>query len=333
MENYDTIVLSGSSVNSLVTLGSLHFLYENDLVNNVNTFIGTSSGSIISFLLAISYTPLEILTYISINRTFHQFINFDAVSAFRGGGATPYTFIQETLEKMTIAKIKTLPTLIYLKEKLGKILICSTYNVTSQKVEYLSYENYPDLPCLTAIRMSSNLPIIFENFDYNSCLYTDGVIADNFPIQLADSNPSYKKIIGIWINKKTNTQTKSNNDITNNTMEFIYTMISELVNQNTKYKIDRISKKSTILELTYNTLSFFNFNITSQQILNMFSEGYLQTKKMHEPIEHTENTENTENTEDVKILENIESVDNVDIKVVKTEDVKIVDNVESIKLK
>ena len=61
---YDTLVLSGASSKGLLTLGGLQYMYDNFLINNVNTYVGTSSGSIIAYFLVIGYTPIEIMMYI-----------------------------------------------------------------------------------------------------------------------------------------------------------------------------------------------------------------------------------------------------------------------------
>ena len=63
-ENYDTLVLSGGSSKGLVILGALQYGYDNYLLNEIETYIGTSAGAITCFLLAIGYSPLEIISYI-----------------------------------------------------------------------------------------------------------------------------------------------------------------------------------------------------------------------------------------------------------------------------
>ena len=103
-----------------------------------------------------------------------------------GDGASSFASIHAELEKLTINKIGFLPTMQDLKDKFNAHLICVTYNITDDITEYLSYENYPHLPCLIAIKMSSNLPFIFENFKYGSKYYIDGGISDNFAIDLGD---------------------------------------------------------------------------------------------------------------------------------------------------
>ena len=101
---------------------------------------------------------------------------------------------------MTISKIGYLPTMKDIYSKFGKKLIFATYNLCQSKTEYLSHETYPDLPCITALHMTANLPLIFEKFLYNGSYYIDGGLADNFPIDLADEQ--CQKIFGILLDNE-----------------------------------------------------------------------------------------------------------------------------------
>ena len=54
---YDTLCLSGGGINGLKMLGSLKYLNDNNIIQmkKVNTFIGTSVGSLINLLLVLNY--------------------------------------------------------------------------------------------------------------------------------------------------------------------------------------------------------------------------------------------------------------------------------------
>ena len=41
----------------------------------------------------------------------------------------------------------------------------------------------PNLPCLIALRMSSNIPAMFEPFKYTKSYYIDGAYGNNFAIE------------------------------------------------------------------------------------------------------------------------------------------------------
>lgn len=275
--DYDTLVLCGSSAKGILTIGALQYLVDNFLLKNIHTYIGTSSGLIICYLLSIGYTPIEIMVYICTHQLLEKMHNFNIVSMMNGTGACSFSYIQEQLEKMTITKIGFLPTLKDIKIKFEKTLICVTHNLTLNQTEYLSYENNPDLPCIIALKMSSNLPFVFENFKYNGNFYVDGGISDNFAIDIGDKLG--KKILGITIDiEEENFNSNSNMNI----LEYIYKLMFIPITQSTEYKIKLASSRCKIFKLKYSDIKFFNFNINSKAKLEMFSSGYSQIKQIYE---------------------------------------------------
>lgn len=270
---YDTLVLSGCSSKGIVVLGALQYCYDNFLLKELKNYIGTSSGAIICYLLAIGYTPIEITVYICTHQLMEKMQNLNILAMLQGRGASSFNNVQEELEKMTIAKIGFLPTLNDLKTKYEKNLICVTYNVTEDKSENLSPETHPNLPCITALRMSANLPLIFEKFRYGENFYVDGGVFNNFPIDIGDEIGN--KILGIHL---TGDKKSFNQDADINTLEFIYKLIFIPIKQATAFKISRASDKCKILTLIYTKFKFFDFSINSPQKLDMFSSGFEQAK-------------------------------------------------------
>ena len=272
IQNFDTLVLSGGSSKGILILGALQYAYDNFLLNDIDIYVGTSSGAIIGYLLAIGYTPLEIIVYICANQLMGKIVHFNIIGMINNQGASSYNTINETFEKMTIEKIGFYPTLKDLKEKFNKTLVCCTYNLTEKKPEYLSYETHPTLPCITALRMTSNLPLIFENFKYGNCFYADGGITDNFPIDIGDKLG--KKILGCLLTAEEDNF--NNNDI--NILEFIYTLMFVPILQLEEMKLKNISEKCKIIKLNNSKYKFFNFDLNSTDKLELFSSGYQQMK-------------------------------------------------------
>jgi predicted patatin/cPLA2 family phospholipase len=277
LTSYDTLTIAGGSTKGLMILGALQYAYDNYLLNEVKNYIGTSCGAMIGYLLAIGYTPIEIIVYICSHRLMEKMMHFNIVGMINSQGATSFSNIHENLEKMTIEKVGFYPTLKDLKDKFDKTLVCVTYNITENKTEYLSYENYPNLPCLTAIRMSSNLPLIFENYKYGNCYYVDGGISDNFAIDIGDQIG--KKVLGILLHS-TDSNFSNENDV--NILEFIYKLMFIPISQILEYKLKNISDKCKIITLSNNKLKFFNFDINSKEKLDLFSTGYEQMKEQME---------------------------------------------------
>ena len=197
-----------------------------------------------------------------------------------GGGASSFSSIYEQLEKMSIEKLGYIPTFQDLKDRFGVDFTCITYNITENKTEYLSYETYPTLPCLVAIRMSSNLPLIFEKYRYGNSFYVDGGISCNFGINLGVKNGN--NVLGIWINSNVNTSLVNDGNISGNIIEYIYKLMFISITQTTMDTINNIKDKCKIVFLNTNKISHFRFNINSVEKLDLFSDGYQQTKESFE---------------------------------------------------
>jgi predicted acylesterase/phospholipase RssA len=277
--DYDTLVLSGGSTKGIVTLGCLQSAQDSFLLTNIKTYIGTSSGAIICYLMVIGYTPIEIVVYICTHQLLEKMQHFNVVAMLNGSGASSFNHIQEHIEKMTISKIGYLPTLKDIQTKFGKTLICVTHNLTTNTTEYLDPEHYPNLPCITAIRMSSNLPLIFEHFKYGDNFYIDGGISDNFAIDLGDKIGD--KVLGILLSPENDNFT---NKIDSNILELIYKLIFIPIKQAISHKLKNCSDKCKIIELDYKKLKFFDFNVSSIEKLEMFSSGYQQFKDLEERV-------------------------------------------------
>ena len=267
--DYDTLVLAGGSAKSIVSLGALQFVYDNFLHHHFRYYIGTSAGAMICYLLIIGYTPIEIIVYICTQQLLEKMQNFNIFGLVQGCGACSFNIIQEQLEKMTILKIGYLPTMKDIKNNFNKELICVAYNLTESKTVFLNYEEYPNLPCITALRMTSNLPLIFENFKYGNSFYLDGGVSDNFAIDYGDSIGN--KILGINL-----IQEIKEFEPNMNTLEFIYKVMFIPIQQSVEYKVSRASSKCKIIQLKYDKIKFFDFNVRSQMKMEMFSTGYQQ---------------------------------------------------------
>ena len=62
------LVLPSGGVKGVYLIGAIEYLYENCGINHIESYYGTSVGSIISGLLIIGFTPLEILVYICVHK-------------------------------------------------------------------------------------------------------------------------------------------------------------------------------------------------------------------------------------------------------------------------
>lgn len=272
-EDYDTMVLSAGGIKGLFLLGGIQAVIDNNLCKKIDKYVGTSVGSILGYLLAIGYTPIEIMVSFYTNHWLEKMQSFNLVSMINGNGASSFTPLHEALEKMTLQKIGRFLTLGKLKEIYGKTLICVTYNMTVCITEYIGPDNYPDLPCLTALRMSSNLPLIFDRFKYMDNYYIDGAFSDNFPI--LKGQEIGKKVLGLFvkINEKSLQDDPEDGIIT-----YFLRLLQIPMAQSTKDKNNLATEKCDLIGIDTDMRNFTDFDIKSKMRLDMFSKGYENIK-------------------------------------------------------
>ena len=279
---FDSMCIQGCSTKALIILGAVQYLYDTKKLALINNFVGTSSGAIVSFMLIIGYTPAEILCYICVNQVMEKLTNFNLVSMVNGLGAKSWSRIQEILEKMTIQKIGYLPTMKCIKEKFKKNLTMVTYNLTTKKTEYISSETHPDLPVLVAIRMTANLPFVFEKFQYQGQFFIDGGLSNNFPLTYAEEQG--KKVIAIRISNDS-TSEKCDTSFVSYLSKIMMIPIIEVE----RAQIESCKKSTVVCELkTDKFVSCIDFKFTNTQKMDMFSAGYQQMRNYFEPTEEAE---------------------------------------------
>ena len=275
-EEFDTLVLSGSSSRGIAVLGALQYFYDNNLLNNVQYYFGTSSGFIINYLLIIGYTPIEILIHVFTTKILEKMQKINFNNLLKGQGAVSWDEnIGKLLSKMTLDKIKFIPTFDQLYNTFSKKLIGITYNASLENMEYLSVENTPDLSCIEAAKMSSNLPFLFEKCKYKNNYYIDGGIVNNFPIDIAKKVSN--KILGIMTYNEGNKDVKKNNKIIecSNQFNYIYRLIFIAIDHITETRIKNEDDHNIkIIKIPTGTLKSYNFNIDSKMKFLLFSTGY-----------------------------------------------------------
>ena len=265
---YDTLVLSGGSVKGICSLGAVQWLFDNFYMDKIKNYVGTSVGSIICYLLIIGYTPIEVIAIVCSKRIIERMNYFNVNEAMDGRGAMSFSIMQEELEKMTLDKIGTLFTMKSLYEKTGKNMACGVFNLTQNKTEYISVDTYPDIPCITAIKMSCNIPLVFGELKYKDNYYIDGGITCNFPFDYAKTISN--NIIGINIISEYEFKPLSETNI----IEYIYKLLWISTQNNSKIQSSESTHK--IINLNVSQISSYTVDMTTKQKLDLFSNGYNQ---------------------------------------------------------
>lgn len=188
---WKNIVIEGGGSKGIACLGALDYLYTHkpNSVANVERYAGSSAGSLIALFLVLGYTPNEILGIITSNKSRNMRSHWfwyptNVLSLF--GLNTRSRFIKFILPFLKQKNFNENTTLKQLFESTNKTLVITGTNVSKRRVDYFSHLTFPDMPVLSAIEASINIPFYFTKFSYNGDYYIDGGVLVNFPLYYFD---------------------------------------------------------------------------------------------------------------------------------------------------
>ena len=213
------LVISGGGPSLIQTLGAIQHLEKNKFVdlNNIETIYGTSAGAIIGTLICMKYDWETINDYV-IKRPWQDVFKMNVEKIFEA-----YTkkgvFDSKTFEKCfkPLLDAKDISMTVTLEEfyKYSKIeLHFFTFEINDFKVEDISYLTHPKLPLLTAIQMTSGLPVLITPICIDDKCYIDGGIICNYPLNYCvESGKNVNEILG-FKNKYEDTNSRINSEST-----------------------------------------------------------------------------------------------------------------------
>jgi predicted acylesterase/phospholipase RssA len=281
MHGFNTVVISGGSVKGFAVLGAIYEMENKGILNlqDVNTYVGVSSGSLMSLLFVVGFTPMQIIQKVLSSKVFDAItksINFGNV--WNGLGAFSYEPIHNFMLNTIVEKIGYIPTMKDVRERLGKRLIIISYNETEEKTVVFDSDNskYNDLSTLVLTRCSSNLPWFFSDFNVNGINYTDGGLVDNFPVHLVDNGNH--RILG-FVNGAGTINTSY--PILNKIFKRLRAPITNIV----KVRIEGMSPRCKIVRIETPGFNVHNLDITNSQILDLIGMGKTLVKNIEEDWE------------------------------------------------
>lgn len=267
------LVISGGGINGIGFIGIIRFLSENNLLKDINHYIGTSAGSIIGYLLSIGYNHMEIFEFCKYFN-FSKIVNINLDDFLEKYGFADSSKLYYILKRLT--ESKNLNHNITFKEHYEltnkKLTVVGTC-LNDYKSHFFNFENTPDMHILSAIRISSTIPLIFMPTVYENKLWLDGGMTENYPISFCDAE--IENTLGICVNDECleNCSIETPKDLPEYlTQIFKCFIFSESLKNIIKYE------KNTI-KYSYSMGIFSDFQIDRETIENMVNSGYDQAKK------------------------------------------------------
>lgn len=290
---YSNLVLSGGALRAVALLGAIKYLEELNLLKNIKQFVGTSAGSIISFLLIIGYKSNEIVKLFENNVDYITQFNIDIdnlSNILDDYGMDDCSRNKEKLEDFLYKKInsKTI-TFLELTKKFGVNFVVTGTNLTKRQTDYFNVDNYPNMNVIDALIISSCIPLIYKPITFNDCLYVDGGIYDNFPLKYFKNNST--ETLGIYV------QTYYSNK-NENFFNYFTNMILSVMDKLSYDEIEQNNYNICLIFYKEPRSSDANFNMddltinVNKDVFNIYyNYGYNEFKKYYDNLIKTKDIE------------------------------------------
>lgn len=270
LKNIKNIVFSGASTKIYLFIGFLKYIKEfnNDLLDNIKNFAGTSSGSIIATGLVLGYTIEEMEELlIKLDLTRFKNINSDGILNFFDNFGLDNNFQFENLFRIMFKK-KIKDENITFKELFNitnKRLIIVSTNINRKKTVYFCYKNTPNIKVIDALIASISIPLVYFPRKIDNELYLDGCITNHFPIQLF-SDSKNQTLGAIVLCKQEYTELRDFFDI-----------LTSVVFSGVENQSKQVIKDYKNVIILDSNLHALNFELSTEIKINTIKEGYEQT--------------------------------------------------------
>jgi len=228
------LVIPGGGPTGIKALGALQYLEKRGYwnINDIETMYATSAGAIITVLICLKFDWETINDYI-IKRPWNDAFQLSVNQIFEA-------YSKKGLFDKNVAEIfykpffkaKDISMEITMKEfyELSKIEIhLFSLDINTFILEDISHITHPDLQLLTAVQMSSAIPVLISPVCIGDKCYVDGGVVCNYPInQCISRAEKIDEIFGLR-----NKYTKKDENIVKNEstiLEYVMNFISRLVN-------------------------------------------------------------------------------------------------------
>jgi patatin-like phospholipase/acyl hydrolase len=263
MKTYTNLVIEGSASKIYTFCGALDVLEKNKTLSTIKNYAGTSSGSILCFLLALGYTSEEITRIIfgvDVKKLLKEPFYKSIYNIFKKFGlySTPNfkTFLEDRIfDKLGVRTL----TFKELYDVTGKILVITGTCINKKETHYYHYQSNPDMDISQAVFISTRIPLVLSYYDWKGDILVDGALLDNYPIWFFNEQDILPNSREGKVKEDTtvelNTETlgikvmEDSEAVTNKPIKNIFKFVMEILNTFVTH-IDRIKIKKDYWERT-----------------------------------------------------------------------------------
>jgi predicted acylesterase/phospholipase RssA len=300
--------MSGGGPTMLQTLGALYHLETNDFLKlqDIETIYGTSAGAIIGVCIALKFDWETINDYI-IKRPWQDVFPIkvqNILDAYTKKGIYDNKNIEKCFKPLFDAKdipidINLLDFYNFTKVELHFF----GFEINEYKVEDISYLTHPNLQVVTAIQMTSALPILVTPVCIDGKCYIDGGTTCNYPLDYCiESGKNPDEILGF---KNKYSETKNNITDESTLIQFLTSFLYKAVFSLSTDQRQPEIKNEVICDVSHLNFDFLKEAITSSEVRkSLFENGVECSRIFLSTIDDQDKDDQDKDKKENKELEN-----------------------------
>lgn len=276
MVSFTQLVLSGGGPKGFNQLGALQYLYEKGYLKEIQDYWGTSIGSVICLLIAVGFTPMDILYELIQDDKFIDKYDINTTKLWNGIGIIPIEQFGNKIRNTISKKIgQQHITFQELYDLCSIKLHVSGTNLDKMTGEIFDVESHPNMDVVTAVEISCCLPFIFTKKIYNGFTYADGGFYNNYLIDMADNKKEY--VIGVYVDDAFKRYSRIDGFL-----DWIYRLFIMPVHELHEGKLSRASDKVFNIRLYDDNIQMNELNFPIKKRIKTYVNGYSQCMKFVE---------------------------------------------------
>jgi predicted acylesterase/phospholipase RssA len=285
------LVISGGGPVLITILAALQHLEINKFFNisDINTIYGTSAGTIVSILLCLKFDWETINDYI-IKRPWQDVFPIkvqNILDAYTKKGLFDIKNIEKCFKPLFDAKDISMNITLEDFYKLTNIeLHLFSFEINDYKLQDISYLTHPNLSLITAVHMSSALPIIISPVCIDNKCFIDGGISANYPLNYCiESGKIPDEILGF---KSEFSENKNYINSESSLLDFLLSFLYKAIFSISTDHMQKEIKNEVICDcnhLNFDTIKDALYNIEIRR--DLFNNGIECGKKFLSKLENS----------------------------------------------
>lgn len=271
------LCISGGGVRGISFAAVIYELQKHGYLKlqDLETISAVSIGAFLGILLLIEYDFKEVLD-ILFDYDFTSLKDVDMKRFITNKSIMKGKAIHNFFAELIARKKNPLTTLQELYKDTHVTFIVAVTCINTQKIEYISYLNYPHLTLLKLLQMTTAIPGILPPVNYNDKLYVDGALLDNLPLRVLDFS---KEIIVIVVDRMIPKFIETH--CLHSFFNFFSILVKLLYRNNDPEIIESFSTGTTIkvINVKIGNVSVTSFNITKDNKFSLIHFGKLAAQQ------------------------------------------------------